>query len=159
MNIVEFLFTFSTTGILISLWICWCIWGVTFFPPKVYEVQQLHMKGLGLALPGCILIVEGEPRSTLFHEQTHVLQMRRYSPIGVAIFLGWHYGGGFLKQRLRGQPGDFWILWQTNPLEIEANERMYDLESPLRLERVALINFLMLTFILIGTTAWCLRGC
>lgn len=154
MNWMDSFFSLSAAGILVNLWIYWVIWGLMFLPPKQFTVQRLHMGGLGLALPGMIFIVEGQPESTVYHEQTHILQMRRYSPAGVAAFLGWHYGTGVLWQKVTGQSIDFWSLWNENPLEIEANQNMYSGSTPLRFEPQAAVNFTVFTVLLLGLTHW-----
>lgn len=154
MFLIDLFFSFSTAAILLSLWTHWIIWAVMFLPPKIYRVERLHMGGLGMALPGMLFIVEGQPESTLHHEQTHTLQMRRYSPIGVALFLGWHYGSGFLWQKVRGEQLNFWSLWQSNPLEMEANDKMYTGVSPLKIEASAMVHFIGSTLFLFGLTWW-----
>lgn len=154
MNWMDIVFSNSIIGMVVSLWIYWGIWALMFLPPKEFTVQRLHMGGLGLALPGMIFIVEGQPESTLHHEQTHILQMRRYSPVGVSAFLGWHYGTGMLWQKITGKSIDFWSLWANNPLEIEANEEMYKGKSPLKIEMQAIVNFALFTVFLIGMTNW-----
>ena len=156
MNLFDLIFSFSDTSILVNLWICCLLWALMFLPPKVFTVDRLHMGGLGLALPGMVFIVEGEPTSTLHHEQTHTLQMRRYSPIGVALYLGWHYGTGFLWQKISGHPLNFNELWESNPLEIEANSRMHDDRTPLCIEARAIVYFLLYTSLLMIGTVWIL---
>lgn len=156
MNWTEIIFSLSLTGFLINLWLYWGIWALMFLPPKQFTVPNLHMGGLGLALPGMIFIVEGQPISTVHHEETHILQMRRYSPAGVGAFLGWHYGTGMLWQKITGQQIDFWSLWEENPLEIEANEKMHTGETPLKIETQALMNLALFTVILLGLTHWLL---
>ena len=58
------------------------------------------MVELGLARLGMLFIKEGHPSSTLYHEQTHTLHMRRYSPTKVALYLGW-YETGLSWQKLQ----------------------------------------------------------
>ena len=154
MNWLDVLFSFSSIGIIIVLWLHWMIWGLMFLPPKIFKVHRLHMGGLGLALPGMVFIKEGQPISTLHHEQTHTLQMRRYSPTGVALYLGWHYGTGLAWQKVTGQKLNFWALWESNPLEIEANQRMYDHTTPLCIEPMAIVTFSVCTTLLIAGTFW-----
>ena len=154
MNWLDLLFSFSTMGIVIGMWIHWMIWAIMFLPPKVITVKKLHMGGLGLALPGIVLIKKGQPISTLYHEQTHTMQMRRYSPTGVALYLGWHYGTGLAWQKITDRQTNFWALWECNPLEIEANQRMHDRTTPLCIEPIAIVNFSMCTTCLIGGTLW-----
>ena len=152
MNLFDLLFSFSDISILVYLWMHWLFWALMFLPPKIFTVDRLHMGGLGLALPGMVFIVDGEPLSTLHHEQTHTLQMRRYSPTGVAMYLGWHYGTGLLWQKTTGQPLNFWTLWKSNPLELEANDRMYDDSTPLCIERSAVVHFLLFSSLLTAGT-------
>ncbi len=154
MNWMSIIFSLSLTGIVVNLWIYWGIWALMFLPPKEFTVSKLHMGGLGLALPGMIFIVEGQPESTLHHEQTHILQMRRYSPVGVALFLGWHYGTGMMWQKITGKTVDFLSLWTENPLEIEANQAMYKGEAPLKIEAQAVVHFAVFTLMLVGLTHW-----
>ena len=156
MNWFDLVFSFSDIGILFNLWMCWLLWALMFLPPKILTVDRLHMGGLGLALPGILFIVKGEPTSTLHHEQTHTLQMRRYSPAGVAMYLGWHYGTGFLWQKVTGRPFNFSVLWENNPLEIEANKKMYEGRTPLCVETQAVVSFLLFTILLSGGTLWIL---
>jgi hypothetical protein len=119
------------------------LWGISFLPTKVVYVNRLHMNARGLALPGLVLLKEGEPMESLNHELTHILQYRRYSPFGVSLILGWHYGVGFLRQWHQKQPFCFWSLWSTNPLEQEANERMYAQSSPLQFNIRDFLLFLL----------------
>lgn len=104
----------------LALW-AWVVWAT----PRVVVVRWLHLGGLALALPGFVVVRAGyasEP--VLRHELTHIAQMRRYSPIGASLLLGWHYGFGFLRHRAVSREV-FWQLWRENPLEREAMEAMY----------------------------------
>ncbi len=102
-------------------------------PPTVLYIKRLHLGGKGLALPNLILLTHdvADDSAVLRHEYTHIQQMKRYTPIGVALMLGWHYGRGYLIHILkyRSLPS-FISLWRTNPLEIEANQKMH-LDTPL----------------------------
>lgn len=121
----------AACGINLVLW-AW-VWAV---PPRLVWVRHLFGGAQGLALPGLILIPErfrtdetdgtGESQRTdcpdraeviLRHELVHRDQMRRYSPLGTAILLGWHYAAGFLRHRGRVS---FLSLYLANPLELEA---------------------------------------
>ncbi|MEO1855794.1 MAG: hypothetical protein ABGY95_00310 [Rubritalea sp.] len=102
-------------------------------PVTVRYVESLHLGGLALALPGVIFMtprVAGNEQ-VLRHELAHIQQLKRYTPIGVALMLGWHYGSGYISHFLkhRSLPA-FASLWETNPLEIEANAKM-GLDTPL----------------------------
>lgn len=112
----------AACGINLVLW-AW-VWAV---PPRLVWVRRLFGGAQGLALPGLILILArlkpdgsggpGPAAAVLRHELVHRDQMRRYSPLGTALLLGWHYGAGFLRQRGRVS---FLDLYRANPLEREA---------------------------------------
>lgn len=106
------------------------LWLICLRPPTVYETPLLPPGAKGLALPGLIFLTPGlrEPERTrvLRHEHEHQRQMRRYSPLGVALFLGWHYLGGALWARLRGRRVSFMELYNANPLERQAMAVMED---------------------------------
>lgn len=123
---VEFLFW---ANVWLSVIVNVVLWGFSFFPPKILVIDKIHMGARGLALPGLILIRRGEPDSTLRHEMVHIRQYRRYTPFGVSCVLAWHYGFGFLRQKMRGEKLCFWSLWRINPLEKEANDAMYTSEE------------------------------
>jgi hypothetical protein len=82
-----------TLGVGVLTW----VW-VLVMPPYVKRVRTLHIHGaVGLALPGIIFLTDnGFSLPVLRHEYEHISQMRRYSPLGVAVILGWHYAVGFL---------------------------------------------------------------
>ncbi len=108
-----------TVGVLLLLW----VW-VLSVPPYVKRIRSLHYtKATGLALPGLILLTDkGFTMWVLRHEYEHIRQMRRYSPLGVLLLLGWHYGIGYLSSIARHTRWpDFWQLWSENPLEKQAN--------------------------------------
>lgn len=111
-------------GINLVLW-AW-VWLV---PPMVVRTRRLLAGAKGMALPGLILLRPGEGESTLRHELVHLRQMRRYSPLGTALLLGWHYGNGFARHRRVDAP-TLWRLWSQNPLEHEAMQDMH-LTTPL----------------------------
>ena len=104
------------------------LWALCFLPPLVYPTRDLPMGAHGLALPGLILIrPEYQDRERLLsHEFTHIKQLRRWSPLGLSLYMAWHYGPVFFElfrgrhQALRR----FFELYKTNPLEREANEAM-----------------------------------
>lgn len=116
-------------GVNAALW----LW-VLLVPPRIVRVRWLPSGALGLALPGLVLLTTvGDCRAVLRHELTHHLQMRRWSPLGVALQLGWHYLLRPLLQWVRG--GDlpsFHDLYRTCPLEQEANAAMLFSRWPLR---------------------------
>jgi hypothetical protein len=59
----------------------------------------------------------------LRREFIHQWQYRRYSPLGVALFLGDHYCSGLLLRRLRnGRWPSIRELWDSNPLEKEVEK-------------------------------------
>lgn len=131
MKTLLYLVGFEVLFVLLIATILW-LW-VLLVPPFVIPVKRLHVKGaLGLALPGFIFLTPGAwDERVLRHELAHIRQMRRYSPLGVAALLGWHYGAGVVRHVLRvGGLPSFWSLWERNPLEQEANREM-DSDEPL----------------------------
>jgi hypothetical protein len=96
---------------------------VLLMPTRVVLVQRLHVSGAGgLALPGVIFLTASSFNERILrHEYTHIRQMKRYSPFGVAILLGF----GYLRLaaihivRHRSRPS-FWQLYKQHPLEREA---------------------------------------
>ncbi len=88
-------------------------------PTLVVRVDRLHLGAYGLALPGVVFLAGDAGEPVLRHELEHQRQMRRYSPFGVAAFLGVWYGVGLLRRR-----HTFWQLWEMNPLERGANAAM-----------------------------------
>ena len=113
---------FILTGVALGLW-AW----VLVVPVVVIRVRSLHVRGaLGLALPGFILMTgAGWSEGVLRHELEHQRQMRRYSPWGAALILGWHYGRGSIRELVQhGRLPPFWSLWASCPLERAANAAM-----------------------------------
>lgn len=112
----------------ITLLIGLTLWAwVLLVPPVVIKVRRLHVRGaLGLALPGLIFLTpQAWNEQVLRHELAHQQQMRRYSPLGASLLLGWHYGIGLIRWRMRtGTWPSIWNLWHDIPLEREANEAM-----------------------------------
>lgn len=105
----------------LALW-GWMAWG----PVVVQKVRWLPLGGLGLALPGLILLrPEAWREEILRHELAHQAQMRRWSPLGAALILGWHYGRGFVTARTIDR-ATFMDLYQSNPLEREAFAAMHE---------------------------------
>jgi hypothetical protein len=88
-------------------------------PTLVVRVDRLHLGARGLALPGVVFLVGDAGEGVLRHELEHQRQMLRYTPFGVAAFLGVWYGVGLLRGR-----HTFWQLWEKNPLERGANAAM-----------------------------------
>lgn len=95
------------------------------FPTIVVRVDRVPFGALGMALPGVILLRRDTGERVLRHELGHQDQLRRWSPLGAALMLGWHYGLGFLRQR-RLDRSTFMRLYWDNPLEREACGRMDD---------------------------------
>lgn len=112
----------------IFLW-AWVQW----VPSRVVQVSRLFRGARGLALPGLILVA-GEPNPTLLdHERVHILQMRKWSPLGVACILAWHYLIGTLIVRLRtGSWPGLWERWQACPLEVQAQQPEQQAEAAIR---------------------------
>jgi len=119
--------TFTTIDLALVISINATLWiWVCFATVRVKEHNHLPMGGYGLALPGFIFLNSSHwNESVLRHELEHQRQMRKYSPLGVALLIGWHYGKGFLWGRIKnGSWPTFTSLWATNPLEIQANAAM-----------------------------------
>ena len=118
-----FLFGFSLKMLFFHIFIYGYLW-LLCFAPVIYQPKRILSSpyALGLALPGLILIRKETCHDRILaHEFVHQQQMRRWTPIGCAIFLGYHYIGGFLQQLRTRRPLSFYTLYQSNPLEIEAN--------------------------------------
>ncbi|TLM67388.1 MAG: hypothetical protein FDZ69_04650 [Deltaproteobacteria bacterium] len=100
-------------GLMLSIW----LW--TWLPVAVVRVRRLPMGGYGMAFLNVILIRADIAGTTTpsydyvyQHEYEHVRQMRRYSPWGVALFLGgWYFWQCLVKRKTFGE------AWQLNPLE------------------------------------------
>ena len=100
---------------------------VWLVPTCVVRVERIYAGALGLALPGVILLRRGASEAVLRHEMQHIRQLRRYSPLGTSVLLAWHYTVPALKhKRSTGCWPSFWLLWERNPLEREANQAMHD---------------------------------
>ena len=113
-----------TGRIVLLLW----LW-ILVFPPILIKVKRLHFGAKGLSLPGFIFLhTDYFHESVLRHELAHQAQMRRYSPIGVALILGYYYLPVLLRSGLRPNAA-FWAAWSKNPLEVEANEAMQSTEA------------------------------
>lgn len=93
--------------------------GLLVLPTVVVRVDRLHLGAYGLALPGVVFLVGDAGEGVLRHELEHQRQMLRYTPFGVAAFLGVWYGVGLLRGR-----HTFRQLWEKNPLERGANAAM-----------------------------------
>lgn len=111
-------------GVTAFLW----LW-VWISPVIVVRVRWVPMGALGMALPGVILLRWDVGERVLRHELGHQDQLRRWSPLGIALYLGWYYGKGFLLHR-RVDRATFQRLYRANPLEKEACDRM-DATTPL----------------------------
>jgi len=117
LTIAEELLIASVVALALHLW-------VLVVPTLVVRVRRLHLGAAGLALPGVVFLVDPSDGFALRHELAHQAQMRRFSPLGVALFLGVHYGGGALIVLLvRRRRPRLHALWARNPLEREANAR------------------------------------
>lgn len=93
---------------------------VYIFPPIVIRVKKLPMRARGLCALSFIFLKHNESESTLRHELQHWYQQRKYTPIGVSIFLGYYYFKSIIIQRK-----SFWNAWRNNPLEKKALAVMY----------------------------------
>jgi hypothetical protein len=113
--------------------ICLILWALVFIaPPVVIKVDRLYAGATGLALPVFIFVVGDSNDEVLRHELAHHRQMRRYSPLGVALFLGAWYGLGLARRRRHHSSlqDAFNELWDRNPLEKQANKAMKE-DTPL----------------------------
>lgn len=112
-----------------ALW----LW-VAVMPPTVVRVRRLHVRGArAVTLPGLILVTEDawDDERVIRHELEHHTQLRRFSPFGVAAFLGCHYVVGSVRRRVRdGRWPSFASMWETNPLE-RAAVRAMETSGPL----------------------------
>jgi len=104
---------------------------VLLVPPYVVRVRRLYFGAGGLAVPGIIFLTDRRfDYPTLRHEYEHIRQMKRYSPLGLGVALGWYYGKGFLMGRFKkGRWPCLWELWRNCPIEREANDAMKSAES------------------------------
>ena len=101
--------------------------GQTFLHNCGIRIRTLFLRrAQGLALPGLILLTAaGWSERVLRHELEHQRQMRRYSPLGAALLLGWHYGRGIVQALVQhGRLPSFSSLWHSCPLELAANAAM-----------------------------------
>jgi len=112
--------------LLAIIFIPW-LW-VLIMPTQVIKVRRLPFGGLGLAFPGFIFLTDAVwNERVLRHELAHQRQFRKYSPLGATLLLCYYYTKEFLRYRRRnGNSPTPWILWNQNPLEIEANAAMND---------------------------------
>jgi hypothetical protein len=119
-EILEIIITWLKWDLALVLGVNLALWAwVWLVPPRLVRVRRLFGGALGLALPGLIFIREGHVTElVLRHELIHRDQMRRQSPLGTALLLGWHYAVGFLRGRGRVR---FMDLYQSNPIEREAH--------------------------------------
>ena len=100
-------------GFLPTLW-AWC-----WLPVLVVRTGRLPMGAHGMAVLNFVFIRKGiDANSTpsysyvYRHEFGHVCQMRRFSPWGVALFLGgWYFWQCIMKRKA------FAKAWRFNPLE------------------------------------------
>lgn len=98
-------------------------------PPYVRLVGRLPFGALGQALPGLIVLRrDAASEAVLRHELAHPRQMRRLSPLGAALCLGFHYLKGLATHRGRSLRDHY----HHNPIEAEARAAM---NSPAPLER------------------------
>lgn len=106
------------------------LWGCLFiFPPVVIfvdELKVLKLRPWGLALLNFIFIRRDRySESILRHELEHLRQFRLFSPVGLSIFILFHYGHQFAKYR------SFVLVYRNSILEKWANDKMNDFSTPL----------------------------
>jgi hypothetical protein len=109
------------------------LWAWVWLVPTLVVPFRFLPEGIqGLALPGLVLVRrEAYSRRLLRHELTHVRQMRRWSPLGIALAQGWNYlvRPLVILVRERRRPG-LSELYFSNPREREAFAAMDD-DGPL----------------------------
>lgn len=126
------IFGFLTELIVLAV-VTFILWAwVWIVPVRVIKVKRLYVEeAKGLALPGFIFLTEDawDDERVLRHELVHQQQMKKHTPLGVALMLGWHYGVGFVIGLIKsGRRPKFEDLYYTNPLEIEARAAMNSTE-------------------------------
>lgn len=104
-------------------------------PPVVIRVNRIRYFGLkvsGLNILNFIVITEpGDNPYVIRHEYEHLLQQRRFSPLGLAIIILFHYGYLYLRYRSFGE------VYRRSWIEQQANRMMYNTESlPKRMIRL-----------------------
>lgn len=122
MSLFSFLVAELAADALVVIGVNAVLWTwVLFMPTRVVRVDSLYLGARGLALPGVVLLTKDAGEDVLRHELVHQQQYRRYSPLGVALFLGVWYGIGFMVGWRRGNGRAlFQRLWAANPLERQA---------------------------------------
>ncbi len=103
-------------NLLLWLWCC-------FRPPHVIKLSRFPIQSVnGLALPGLIFLSENAfNEDVLRHEFIHIQQMRRYSPLGVAIILLVGYLYLFFKYlKTHHRVPRFFDIYVEHPIEREA---------------------------------------
>ncbi|MEI7904986.1 MAG: hypothetical protein WCI43_06195 [Candidatus Firestonebacteria bacterium] len=108
------LIIFAAVNIILWIW-------VAVVPTFAFSPKWFPESARGMApFPGIVLVGLNwrKDESVLAHELHHQVQMKRYSPLGVAILLGWQYIVGIIRGK-RGR-----ALYRSIPLEAEAFENM-----------------------------------
>ena len=105
---------------------------VALVPTFAFSPKWFPSAARGMApFPGIVIVGinwRGD-ESVLAHELHHQVQMKRYSPLGVAILLAWQYIAGIIKGKRR------MALYRSIPLEAEAFEMM---DKPITMKYVKL---------------------
>lgn len=106
------------------------LWLVIIISPviviKVRSIRYPWLKPKGLTFLHIILIEKESFNQTILrHELVHVSQQRRFSPLGLALFMFLHYLYLFIRYR------SFSEVYRRSLLEKEANSKMYDFNKPL----------------------------
>jgi hypothetical protein len=115
---------FTLVSVNLLLWLL--VW---LFPTRIVKLSRLHISGAqGLALPGFIFLTASAfNERSLRHEFMHIRQMRRYSPLGVALFLGIGYLYLFVKYFIKNEKiPRFRDIYLQHPFEREAFGAMDD---------------------------------
>ncbi len=110
------------------------MWGVILILPPIViirdEIKLFKLHPLGMTFLNIILITgKYNTKAVLKHELEHVRQHRIFSPVGLAIFILFHYSYLYYKHR------SFSLVYKNSILEKWANEKMY---SPGELPRYIL---------------------
>jgi len=101
---------------------------VYLFPPVLIRVKKIFNNQFkGMSFLFFIFIRKDSEEYVVNHEIVHWKQQRRYTPIGAAFYLGIYYARSFIKKK------SFIEAWRNNPLEKEANSRMWKKDENLKI--------------------------
>lgn len=118
---------FELKAVLLVNLLAWSV--LLILPPVVIlveEIKLLHLRPQGMAVFFCIIIKRSSYSDAVVrHELEHLRQMRLFSPIGLAVFILFHYGYLYLRYR------SFAMVYSQSLLEKWANDKMYNTAHPL----------------------------